>query len=486
MPVINFIKESKREAIAIIASLIFVLVGLSATAADKSLIWFLPAVIGVIVFAIVSVDKLLLLTVFFVPLSIQMSYFSERVPFDISLPTEPILALILFIVLFKLIVTHEFSPVLLKHPVSIAILVYLIWTFVTSVTSEIPLVSFKTLFYRMWFTAAFYLLAAQIFLKKGKFENYILAYSMGFAFVVVYFMIKTGGEGLISQQVAHLACYPFFKDHTSFGAAQALCIPPLMIIFFDSKRRRLVRFLSFLLFALFAVALIFSYSRAAWVSLLVSLAIGLILCMRIPKKVLLFASAAIIVIFAMSASVIWQRLDNTTEDSSSDLKTHLKSSSNISTDQSNLERINRWNSALRMFKEQPAMGWGPGTYQFLYAPFQFAGDKTEISTDFGDAGNSHSEYLGALSESGLPGAFLFTLIIILSLLTGVRVLYQNKNKFGFYMTIAVIAGLLTYVFHGVLNSFLDTDKIAALFWGYIAILTAMDVRGVVEKEKISN
>jgi len=173
MPVINFIKESKREAIAIIASLLFVLAGFAATAADKSLIWLLPAVIGIIIFAIVSVDKLLLLTVFFVPLSIQMSYFSERVPFDISLPTEPILALILFIVLFKLIVTHEFSPVLLKHPVSIAILVYLIWTFVTSVTSEIPLVSFKTLFYRMWFTAAFYLLAAQIFLKKGKFENYI-------------------------------------------------------------------------------------------------------------------------------------------------------------------------------------------------------------------------------------------------------------------------------------------------------------------------
>lgn len=476
MPGINAISNKKREIIAVIASLVFVIAGMAATAADKSLVWFLPAFLAVIVFALVSVDKLLLVTVFFVPLSVQLSYFSAQPPFDVSLPTEPVLALLLLIVLFKLFVTHEFSPVLLKHPVSVVILIYLIWTLVTSLTSEMPLVSFKALFYRLWFTASFYLLAAQIFLKKENFENYILAYSLGFAVVIVYFLVKTGGEGLISQQTAYSACYPFFKDHTSFGAAQAFCIPPLMVMFFDSKRNRFIRWVSFILFALLAVAIIFSYSRAAWVSLLASLAIAIILCLRIPRKVLLFASSATIVAIAMSAGVIWQRLDNTTEDSSGDLKTHLKSASNISTDQSNLERINRWKSAYRMFEEQPAMGWGPGTYQFLYAPFQFSGDKTEISTDFGDAGNSHSEYLGALSETGLPGALIFCMIIVLALLAGLRALYKNKKKFNIFMIIAVIAGLLTYVIHGVMNSFLDTDKIAALFWGYIAILTALDIK----------
>jgi hypothetical protein len=37
---------------------------------------------------------------------------------------------------------------------------------------------------------------------------------------------------------------------------------------------------------------------------------------------------------------------------------------------------------------------------------------------------------------------------------------------------ACLVGLITYIFHGVLNNFLDMDKIAALFWGYMAIILA--------------
>jgi len=33
--------------------------------------------------------------------------------------------------------------------------------------------------------------------------------------------------------------------------------------------------------------------------------------------------------------------------------------------------------------------------------------------------------------------------------------------------------------HGIMNSFLDSDKIAALWWGFAAILVSMDIR---EKE----
>lgn len=43
---------------------------------------------------------------------------------------------------------------------------------------------------------------------------------------------------------------------------------------------------------------------------------------------------------------------------------------NIQTDASNMERLNRWVSALRMFEERPMFGFGPGSYQFTYIPFQ--------------------------------------------------------------------------------------------------------------------
>jgi O-antigen ligase len=197
----------------------------------------------------------------------------------------------------------------------------------------------------------------------------------------------------------------------------------------------------------------------------------------------MLASVSVIFVAAaiMSAGWIWERMDSTTEDSSADLAQHLRSSSNISTDQSNLERINRWKSALKMFTEKPVTGWGPGTYQFNYGPFQEAADRTIISTDFGDAGNAHSEYLGALSESGLPGALLFIMITLFAVLTGIRVWYGENRTADPYFALAVLTGVMTYVIHAVMNSFLDSDKIAALWWGFIAMLVALDLK---RKEKL--
>ena len=89
----------------------------------------------------------------------------------------------------------------------------------------------------------------------------------------------------------------------------------------------------------------------------------------------------------------------------------IQSAANVTTDASNLERINRWDCAYQMFKKKPVLGFGPGTYAFEYAPFQDPENLTIISTNFGDMGNAHSEYLSALSESGIIGLLLFISIV---------------------------------------------------------------------------
>ncbi len=440
------------------------------------IIWMVPVILAIVLIAVLSLEYLLLLTLFLTPLSIQLSYFTGASPFDISLPTEPVMAMLIFITLFKLIVRREFSMKLLRHPVTVVIALYLIWTFVTSLTSTIVLVSFKTLAYRMWFISGFYLIAAQLFAREGLDRRYISAYSAGLAVVVMFFLVRIGGAGLMNQKFAHSACYPFYKDHTSFGASMAFLLPPLSVMFFQGRKKFTGRIILALLILLLLAGLVFSYSRAAWVSLLAALAVTFIIWLRMPRRMLYFTSLILLVVLFFSAGSIWQKMDSTTEDSSADLAQHLRSSSNISTDQSNLERINRWKCALRMFAEKPFTGWGPGTYQFQYAPFQRASDRTIISTDFGDAGNAHSEYLGALSEAGLPGALLFLLLTISSLVTGIRVWYRSGRDREGYFALAVLAGLMTYMIHGAMNSFLDTDKIASLWWGFIAMLVAMDMR----------
>lgn len=443
------------------------------------LIWLIPAGLAVVMLAVLSLEHLLLLTLFLTPLSIQISYLTGRAGFDLSVPTEPVLALLLFITLFKLLVTREFSVRLLRHPVTALIGLYLVWTLVTSLTSSMPGVSFKTLAYRMWFISGFYLIAAQLFSNERITRKYIIAYSTGLAVVVIYFLVRAGSAGLMNQQFAHSACYPFYNDHTSFGASMAFLLAPLMVILIRKSSGVISRVLIAALIILFIAGFIFSYSRAAWVSLIAALALSFILWLRLPVRLLSLTSAGFIVAMVLSAGWIWQKMDSTTEDSSADLGQHLRSSSNISTDQSNLERINRWKCALRMSEEKPLFGWGPGTYQFNYGPFQKTSERTIISTDFGDAGNAHSEYLGTMSESGLPGALLYLLITVFTVITGIRVWYREKRTYAGYFALAILTGLMTYVIHGIMNSFLDSDKIAALWWGFTAILVSMDIR---EKE----
>jgi O-antigen ligase len=175
------------------------------------------------------------------------------------------------------------------------------------------------------------------------------------------------------------------------------------------------------------------------------------------------------------ADKIEMALEKNREESSDDLAEHVQSISNISSDASNLERINRWNSAIRMWKERPVFGWGPGTYMFEYAPFQRSHELTIISTNFGNMGNAHSEYLGPLSESGVLGMLSMLFIIAMVSRTALRLYKRSRSGWPRILITSLFLGLITYWTHGVLNNYLDTDKASVPFWGFAAILVAIDI-----------
>ena len=180
---------------------------------------------------------------------------------------------------------------------------------------------------------------------------------------------------------------------------------------------------------------------------------------------------------------ILMHLQKNSVESSSNLVEHVYSISNITSDASNLERINRWNCAIRMFREKPFLGFGPGTYMFNYAPYQLNTNRTIISTNAGDLGNAHSEYLSALSESGIPGLITFLLIIITVLYTAIYTYKRLNDKRLKSLILAATTGLATYYIHGFLNNFLDTDKLSVPFWGFTAMIVALDLYS---RDKLQN
>jgi O-antigen ligase len=134
-----------------------------------------------------------------------------------------------------------------------------------------------------------------------------------------------------------------------------------------------------------------------------------------------------------------------------------------------------------MFKDRPLTGFGPGTYQFIYGKYQLTPEMTGISTRHGEKGNAHSEYLTYLSETGLPGFVIFNLMILAAFSTAIRIFRKSSRKEVRWLSIAIMMGFVAYFFHGLFNSFLETDKAAVLVYGSFAALVAMEVHHGDEK-----
>jgi putative inorganic carbon (hco3(-)) transporter len=441
-----------------------------------SFLWLIPPALILILFAVLSIDKFLILTVFLVPLSIQLRFLIPETSVDLFLPTELMLAVILVIMTFKTI-KGEINVHLIKHPVTIIISLSIIWSIVTALTGTMPVVSLKSIAARLWFISGFYLLAAEFFSDSKKIRNYFGAYLAGMTPVILFFLYKMIVAGGFNQAAAYASSRPFFNDHTSFGASVAFCIPLLFFFISEKEASFFRRLLLSLLLLLFLTAFILSYSRAAWLSLIVSVIFSCIVIMKISWKLIIPTATILIIAVIIMWQPVMMKLSDNRQDSSGDLPRHLRSISNITTDASNMERINRWKSALRMFRERPLFGWGPATYQFKYAPFQMADEKTIISTIYGEGGNAHSEYLGSLADSGIPGLLLYIALLVAVFSAGLRVFADEGINRSGLLLLAMLAGLMTYVVHGALNNFLDTDKISALFWGMTATIVALDIRG---------
>lgn len=436
------------------------------------LMTLVPAVLIIVLMAIISLDRLVLLTVFFTPLSINLK--DSDFGAAISFPTEPLLFGAMVIFIFRLFFEGHFDRKISRHPITIAIYFYLAWMIITTMTSTMPLVSVKFLVSKLWFICSFYFLATLIFKDYKNVKRYIWLYMSAFTIVIFYTFINHASQGF-TEQSAHTAMVPFYNDHTSYGAVLAMFIPVLIVFLVNKDYSRTVKLFTGIMLAIFLLATVLSYTRAAWVGLALALVLFLIYILRIRFFFLMIAAIGVLGYLFINKEQLLIKLEKNKQTSSGDLAEHVQSISNIANDASNLERINRWESALRMFKEKPILGWGPGTYQFQYAPFQLSYEKTGISTNAGDRGNAHSEYIGPLAEQGIFGMVAFLVILVTVFYRGSILYYRIEQKEIKRMVLVILLSLSTYYLHGALNNFLDTDKASAPFWGFIAMLVAIDV-----------
>ena len=443
---------------------------------DAPYIFAIPPFLAAVYFIVFYTEKTFLSLALFAPLSVNIEEYTSDI--GLYIPTEPIL----FGLLLLLCATQIKSPFLgkeiWKEPIIYTWLILLAWVFVTSVTSTNPLISFKFLLAKCWFVIPILFFGPSFFRDEKNIMRFFTLLTIGVSITALYTIIHHASYNF-GEKESHWVMYPFFKDHTIYGATVALSIPISFALLLLVKQRPLTQFLLLLMAIILLLGLYFSYTRAAWLSVIIALLIGFIIHIKLKKQLIIGAGIIAILFITFKWDNIQLELSRNKQDhTTEDFGERMQSAGNVTTDASNLERINRWSCAIEMFKERPVFGFGPGTYSFEYARFQRPENLTIISTNFGDLGNAHSEYLSTLSEMGLPGILFFIAFVISIFYTSIQLYYQtspSETRLRILL-MTIILSLSTYFIHAFLNNFLDTDKAAVPIFALCAIVVSLKLK----------
>jgi len=257
--------------------------------------------------------------------------------------------------------------------------------------------------------------------------------------------------------------------------------------YWSTKENGLKRWGYSILTLLFLLGIYLSFCRAAWLSLVLTAGLGiLVMVFRIRFPVLLALVLGLGGITALALPQMQSLLkQNTVESKKGGWLEQIQSIGNIRNDVSNLERLNRYRCAWRMFLDRPITGFGTGTYAIAYLPYQRPEDLTRLSVSSpkredgqrhysGRGGGAHSEYLQALSELGLVGLLAWLLLIISSWYTALRIYFQHPKQSHRRWAMALFWALNTYYLHSFFNNFLHQEEVSFLFWSMLAALAMLN------------
>lgn len=363
---------------------------------------------------------------------------------NLTVPAEP-LTLVAGIGLLVVVIRQRTWPASGIAWVSVA---WIVWQAATIAFSTMPVVSMK---YGLVEAGQWWVFFVGILFWPEQWPRLLRVLAISLAGVAMYAMAHHAFYQFRVDQ-SMLAPIPFFPNNTVYGAVLVMVLVAAPGIGDQSRTWRL-------LLIILLLALVFSFSRAAWLSLAVAGFAGAAWFFRRQWPWIVGVAG-----LALGAGFFFQDT----------------LSARLASDVSSRERLNRYSCALRMARDRPVTGFGPGTFQFQFIPYQQKAEMTRISItaplirrgqdNYGRGGGAHSEYLQALAELGWPGLTLWLVLVIGSITAGV----QRYRKTRQLIYLFGLLSLLSFFLHGLVNNYLHDARVAALVWGQMAFIFTAD------------
>jgi putative inorganic carbon (hco3(-)) transporter len=268
----------------------------------------------------------------------------------------------------------------------------------------------------------------------------------------------------------------FFADNNEFGLAVCMALP-LMLYLARDETRTWVKRLLHVLFSVSIVAVLFTYSRGAFLGLATLLGV---LIWRSPWRMRFAAGVLVagLIVVPLAPQALKDRIVSIQAQESAETR-----------DGSAAGRIEAWTTAWRIAVAHPFAGegfralWNPEIWNeyFGYNPL----DYTNYGYNSLAIRDVHSLYFEVLSEHGLLGFGLYIAIVVsaMATLAGVRRRWKGHAEYGYLAHYAEMNQLSLYPFL-VAGTFL-TFAYFDLFFLLVATSTILKVLSMRAEEAIA-
>lgn len=147
----------------------------------------------------------------------------------------------------------------------------------------------------------------------------------------------------------------------------------------------------------------------------------------------------------------------------------LAGAGEVESNNSNLERRNRWKVGVKMMMDRPMAGVGLGTFADKYLETKRnSGIDVNYLTKI--RMNIHNMYLGWLVEGGVY-AFITGACILLLIVAGFGIYFSSKKNS--YIKLVLFMFFLSFVLHAFAHDFSQDARVIIPFWGALAVLSKM-------------
>lgn len=434
----------------------------------KSFLIGIPIVLAGTLLTLVNFRFLYYVLVFSIPFSFSI-YLGGNV--FLEAPTEPLMVLFLFIVMYRPFVNKKWDLDFNLNPISIIIFAQLVWLIPVMLFSTDWILSLKYFLSKSWYLAAFMFGTGLIIVS---FKDIKRLFWLIYSCLLLITLITTLRHASYGFSFAEMNAplHPFFKNHVIYSSFIAAFIPFVWNArtWYNqgSTNRRWLNWS--ILFFLFCIGI--SYTRASWLS--IPLAIGTFIIIRNN----LMKTALIATGIGLTLTVGWLLYNYKYVEFAPEFEKTVYHRGNIEghlsatydgTDVSGMERVYRWIAAKNMILDKPITGFGTNCFYDNYRKYVVTSFETYVS-DNPEKSTTHNYFLMVFAEQGVVGFILFIALLVTALVLAQRYYLRSGNKHHKGLLLACAMSLVIIIFHLFLNDLIETDKIGSIFYIALALI----------------